>query len=165
MQRHGRVPVGFDSLGKWVRVEKPGPGCWQSGCLWAALPCLGQGQVSSFSSCLRPRHIRPHDGSSLLSVPAHIAAGFCFSFNTPSPDAGQHQGGVAGTGLAPSSPQPCLTRTGQRDAWRWMPGHPVTALCHALGVWPHYLLAGEPAPYQCCHSPGLRHGKAALRRC
>ena len=134
MQRHGRAPVGFDSLGKWTQMEKLSPGCWRSGCLQAASPCWGQGEVSSFSSCLCPRHTRPRAQPSLLSVPARIAAGFCF--NTLSPDAGQHWGGIAGTGPAPSSPQPCLTHTGQRDAQRWMPGHPVTASYRALGVWP-----------------------------
>ena len=103
MQRHGRAPAGFDSLGKRTRVEKLGPGCWRSGCLQAASPCWGQGEISSFSSCLRPRHTGPRARPSLLSVPARIAAGFCF--NAPSPDAGQHRGGVAGTGPAPSSPR------------------------------------------------------------
>lgn len=48
MQRYGRTPLGFDSLGKWVE-KTLGPGFWQSNCLQAALPCLGQGEVSSFS--------------------------------------------------------------------------------------------------------------------
>lgn len=51
MQRYGRTPLGFDSLGKWVE-KTLGPGFWQSSCLQAALPCLGQGEVSSFSACV-----------------------------------------------------------------------------------------------------------------
>lgn len=80
MQRHCRAPAGFHSLGKWARVEKRGPGCWQSNCLQTASPRLGQGEVSSSSSCLCPRHIGPHAGPSLLFVPAPITAGFLFFF-------------------------------------------------------------------------------------
>lgn len=35
-----------------------GPGFWQSSCLQAASPCLGQGEVSSFSGCV-PRTLNP----------------------------------------------------------------------------------------------------------
>lgn len=51
MQRCSRAPMGFDSLGKWVE-KALGPGFWQSSCLQAASPCLGQGEVSSFSACV-----------------------------------------------------------------------------------------------------------------
>lgn len=43
--------------------------------------------------CLCPRNTKPCAGPPLLSVSAHITAGFC-SFNAPSPNAGQHWGGT-----------------------------------------------------------------------
>jgi len=110
----------------------------------AGLPAeqLSAGTIAPGFSCLHPR------ASDHPSHPAHIMAGFWFSFDTLSPDAGQHWDGTELTMAmrdwcrAAGCPETdtrsphyhvplCLTGTGQQDAPRQTPGHPVTVSCCA----------------------------------
>lgn len=162
MLRHSRAPAGFDSLGKWEQVEKPGLGCWWSNCLWAASPCSGQRDLSSFS-CLCSGTLDP-----ALDCPSCCTCScrswFFLSFITLSSDAGQHQGGVAGTAPVLSSPQPCLTRTGRQGARRQILGYLVTTSRCAVGVWSRCFMTGELTPQQSCRLPEWCCGKVSLHR-
>lgn len=98
------------------------------------------------------------------AVPAPVAAVFFLSFITLSSDAGQHQGGVAGTAPVLSSPQPCLTCTGRQGARRQILGYLVTTSRRAVGVWSRCFVTGELTPHQSCRLPGWCCGKVSLRR-
>lgn len=91
MQRYGRTPLGFDSLGKWM--ENTAGSRLLAEQLSAGSITLSEPGGGFQLLCLCSKNTEPCVGPPLLSV-AHITAGFC-SFNAPSPDAGQHWVGTA----------------------------------------------------------------------
>lgn len=139
MQKYGRTPLGFDSLGKCVE-NTPGSRLLAEQLSVGSIALSGPGGGFQLL-CLCTQNTEPCAGPPLLSV-AHITAGFC-SFNAPASALQLVQDQCSAH---------CVTHAGQPDALRWMLGHPVTGSCHALGVWACCVPA---APYQdCCSLTG-----------
>lgn len=87
MQRYGRTPLRFDSLSKQVENT---PGSRLLAEQLSAGSIILSGPGGGFQLLyLCPKNTEPYAEPPLLSVSAHITAGFC-SFNAPRPDAGQH---------------------------------------------------------------------------
>jgi len=101
----GRRRMSRVGIGKWSRwgarwrcrrlrgdggARQGSRGVWLAGQMGAGLPAeqLSAGTIAPGFSCLHPR------ASDHPSHPAHIMAGFWFSFDTLSPDAGQHWDGT-----------------------------------------------------------------------